>query len=142
MNISTCAKPLILLTNDDGIKSPGLLASIQAAELLGDLLIVAPRFQQTGMSRSHPNQENGGIIEKWDLEVTNGKKYAAYAVYGSPAQAVSHAVIELAAHKPTVCISGINWGENLGLCISASGTVGAAFEASIYGVPAIATSCH
>jgi len=139
MDVSFGTKPLILLTNDDGIKSPGLLASIQAAESIGDLLIVAPSFQQTGMSRAHPNHKNQVVIEKLYL-TANGKEHAAYAINGSPAQAVSHAITEITNRTPAICVSGINWGENVGLCISASGTLGAAYEANIYEIPAVAVS--
>lgn len=132
-------KPLILITNDDGILSPGLIAAAEAADPLGDLLIVAPRTQQTAMSRGYPKGDDIGIVEKFDLKV-NGKNIVGYGITGSPAQTVSHAVLELASRKPALCISGINYGENIGLNIIASGTVGAAFEADTYDIPAIAVS--
>jgi 5'-nucleotidase len=132
-------KPLILVTNDDGIYSPGLCAAAEAAYSLGDLLIVAPRFQQTSMGRSFPKSKDVGIIEKVKV-VVNGCEVEAYGVHGSPAHAVSHGLLELAYRKPDLCISGINYGENLGLCISCSGTLGAAFEADSYDIPSIAVS--
>jgi len=132
-------RPLILITNDDGITSPGLLAVVEAVEAIGELLIVAPIYQQTGMSRSHPKGEGIGVIEKFSLYV-NAAQHLGYGVHGSPAQAVSHAVLELASRKPNLCISGINAGENMGLNITASGTVGAAFEANLYDIPAISVS--
>lgn len=130
-------KPLILITNDDGILSPGLQAAAQAVSELGDILIVAPRFQQTSMSRAFPKGENIGIIEKFELKV-NGANVLGYGVHGSPAHAVSHAVLELSDRKPSLCVSGINYGENVGLSILASGTIGAAFEAHSYNIPGIA----
>ena len=132
-------KPLILITNDDGIFSPGLLAAAEAVSDIGELLIVAPRFQQTTMARSFPRGEDVGKIEEFKL-IINGKEILAYGVHGSPAQAVSHAVLEISNRKPDLCISGINYGENLGLCISCSGTIGAALEADSYDIPAIAVS--
>lgn len=132
-------KPLILVTNDDGIFSPGLHAAAEAVSNLGELLIVAPRYQQTSMSRSLPSGENIGIIEEVTLTVGD-HPYAAYAVHGSPALAVIYAVFELAPVKPTLCISGINYGENVGLTTMISGTVGAALEASVCAIPAIAVS--
>jgi 5'-nucleotidase len=132
-------RPLILITNDDGIYSPGLVAAAEAAQPLGDLLIVAPRFQQTSMGRSFPAGDDVGIIEKITLMI-NGTGIDAYGVHGSPAHAVSHGILELAHTKPALCISGINYGENLGLSITCSGTIGAALEADSYDIPAIAVS--
>jgi len=130
-------KPLILVTSDDGIFSPGLKAAAAAVKHLGDILIVAPRYQQTAMSRSFPKGDSIGIIEKVSLEIDD-ITYAGYAVYGSPAQAVSHAVLELASGKPDLCLCGINYGENVGTGLFPSGTIGAALEASTYGIPGLA----
>lgn len=132
-------RPLILMTNDDGIYSPGLHAAAEAVAPLGELLIVAPRHQQTAMSRSLPSGPEYGVIEEVQLEIL-GQPQAAYAVYGSPALAVVHAVMELAPRQPALCVSGINYGENIGMTISVSGTVGAALEASVFGIPALAVS--
>ncbi len=132
-------KPLILITNDDGVYSPGLWAVAEAVQELGDLLIVAPMFQQTGMGRSLPKDGSVGIIKKVKI-IVNGRKIDAFGVYGSPALAVSHGVLELTDRKPDLCISGINYGENLGLSLTCSGTLGAAFEADSHGIPSIAVS--
>lgn len=132
-------KPLILITNDDGVYSPGLWAVAEAVQDLGDLLIVAPMFQQTGMGRALPKEGNVGIIKKVKIMV-NGNEVDAFGVHGSPALAVSHAVLELTDRKPDLCISGINYGENLGLSLTCSGTLGAAFEADSHGIPSIAVS--
>ena len=133
------AKPLILITNDDGIYSPGLLAAAEAAAPLGELLIVAPRTQQTSMGRSAMIGPDIGIIEEVMLTVA-GEQIRAYAVHGTPALAAAHGILELASRKPSLCVSGINYGENLGAGMTMSGTVGAALEASSLGVPALATS--
>jgi 5'-nucleotidase len=132
-------KPLILITNDDGIFSPGLQAAAEAVADLGDLLIVAPRHQQTSMSRALPSGASIGIIEEVTLEISD-RSHIAYALSGSPALAVINAVFELAPTKPALCISGINYGENVGLTTGISGTIGAALEASVCGIPAIAIS--
>src|ERR1051325_9911415 len=87
-------RPLILLTNDDGVHSPGLHAAAEAVAHLGDLLIVAPRHQQTAMSRSMPNEADTGMIDMFTLEL-GGEARVVYGVHGSPAQAVLHAVLEL-----------------------------------------------
>ncbi|NDJ54788.1 MAG: 5'/3'-nucleotidase SurE [Chloroflexi bacterium] len=132
------ARPLILLTNDDGVQSPGLAASAAAADPLGDLLIVAPSEQQSSTGRSMPRANDGRIREtrvSW-----NGQSWPAYAANASPAQAVQHALLELAERPPALAISGINFGENLGFSITISGTVGAALEAASHGIPALAVS--
>lgn len=132
-------KPLLLITNDDGIHSPGLLAVAEAVCDLGELLISAPITQQTGMGRAFPRMANTGIIEKIPLQV-NGQKLLGYGVHGSPAFAVAHGVLELANRKPDLCISGINYGENMGMVLTCSGTLGAIFEADSHGIPGIAVS--
>ncbi len=132
-------KPLILLTNDDGVFSPGLAALAEAVGHLADLLIVAPRWQQTTMGRSFPRNDSSGKIEEVDLRVGE-TMVRGYGVSGSPAQAVAHAVLEIADRTPDLCLSGINYGENVGLSLTCSGTLGAAFEAFSHGIPAIAVS--
>lgn len=131
-------KPLILITNDDGIQSPGLHAAARAAATLGDVLVVAPNRQWSGAGRSLPHQVQGQIFP-YSLQV-NGRRIDAYQVDGSPAAGVLHALLELAPKKPDLLISGINYGENLGADITVSGTVGAALEGSANGVPALAVS--
>jgi 5'-nucleotidase len=132
-------RPLILLVNDDGILSPGLHAVAEAVAPLGDLLIAAPAEQQTAMGRAKPRRPDGGIIEDVTLTI-NGSPHPAYAVRNSPALCVVHAVTELAPRLPDLCISGINYGENIGFSLTASGTIGAALEAASYGIPALAIS--
>jgi 5'-nucleotidase len=131
-------RPLILITNDDGIRSPGLLAAAQACAGLGDLLIAAPAVQQTGAGRAKPNTSSGRIVT---LELTiDGRPITGYAIDGSPAQVVDYAVLELAARPVALVVSGINYGENLGEGITVSGTIGAALEAASFGLPALAVS--
>lgn len=132
-------KPLFLLTNDDGVLSPGLRAAAETAALFGDVLIAAPRTQQTGMGRGFPRAQDTGIIDELTLTI-KGKNQKAYGIHGSPALSVAHGVMELADRKPDLCISGINYGENLGQVLTCSGTAGAALEAASYGIPAIAVS--
>ena len=132
-------RPLILVTNDDGMGSPGLHAAAEAVAGLGDLLLVAPATQQTAMSRAFVTNPSAGVVERVTLEVA-GCAVPAYAVSGSPAMAVVHAVLELAERPIRLCVSGINYGENIGGAIGRSGTVGAAFEANAHGIPAIAAA--
>lgn len=132
------SKPFVLITNDDGIDSPGLHALAEAI-IPCELLIAAPKFQQTGMGRGSLGGDKIGTIERKTLWVNN-QLVRAFAVNGSPAQSVAHAVLELTDRKPDFCLSGINYGENLGLSFTCSGTLGAAFEADSYGIPSIAFS--
>ena len=132
-------KPVILITNDDGVRSPGLRAAAEAVADLGDILIAAPHTQQTGMGRAFPRAEDTGMIEEGTMEI-RGRSVPAYAVHGSPALAAAHGILELAGRKPDLCISGINYGENMGAVLTCSGTLGAAFEAVSHGMPAIAVS--
>src|SRR5919197_1301994 len=103
-------KPLILLTNDDGIASPGLLALIHAVRALGELLVVAPRHQQSATSRSY--WQRPGITEIRTLNL-DGQELNAYSVDATPAQTVRHGLLRFAPRKPDLIISGINYGENV-----------------------------
>lgn len=132
------AQPLILVTNDDGIESPGLWAAVAALLPLGELLVVAPDRQWSGAGRAMPHQVTGRLMVA-DREV-NGTPVIAYAVDASPALAVVHAVLELAPRRPALVVSGINAGANLSTEVTVSGTVGAALEAGAFGIPALAIS--
>ena len=130
--------PLILITNDDGIESPGLVAVAAALDGLGELLIVAPTRQQSGMGRSMPPFYDGRIFET-TIGVGDAS-WAAYRANASPAQAVQYGILELAERIPALVVSGINYGENIGTGVTVSGTVGAAMEAAAHGIPALAVS--
>jgi 5'-nucleotidase len=132
-------RPLILVTNDDGVLSPGIVAAVDAVQGLGEVLISAPRYQQTSMGRSFPIGDGLGRIEIVPLEA-GSRTHRGFGVHGSPAQAVSHAVLEIAGRTPDLCVSGINYGENLGMSVFHSGTIGAVLEASSYGIPGLAVS--
>jgi 5'-nucleotidase len=132
------AKPQILLTNDDGIRSPGLWAAAASLSDLGYVTVTAPRDQSSGMGRSLPNTSDGTIqLEKVQV---NGQEWSVYAVGGSPAQSVLHGVLEVLKFKPDLVVSGINYGENVASGVTISGTVGAAMEAASLGIPALAIS--
>jgi 5'-nucleotidase len=131
-------KPLILLTNDDGVESPGLWAAACALAVVGDVTIAAPLTQSTGAGRSMPHFMNGRIERR--VRDMCGRTWEAYGVNGSPAQAVDHAILELMPRYPDLVVSGINYGENVGTGITISGTIGAAMEAASFGIPALAVS--
>lgn len=128
----------ILLTNDDGIHSPGLWMAARELSQLGYVHVVAPRDQLSGSGRSLPTSSDG-MITAQSMEV-NDKTWQVYAVGATPAQAVLHGVLEVMPRKPDLVVSGINYGENLGTGITVSGTVGAAMEAASMGIPALAIS--
>ena len=112
-------RPLILFTNDDGIDSPGLWAVVMAFTDLGEVLVCAPREQQSGTGRSLPVTSKGSIhVQQMTI---NGDEYTVYAVDGTPAQAVQHAVLELAQRPPSLLVSGINYGDNTGNGVTISG---------------------
>ena len=131
-------KPQILLTNDDGIQSPGLWAAAEALSALGYVTVAAPREQSSGMGRSLPGTSDG--IIKPETLVVHGQEWTVYAVGGSPAQAVLHAILEIMPQKPDLVVSGINYGENIGTGVTVSGTVGAAMEGAALGYKALAVS--
>ena len=136
--MSDAVLPLILVTNDDGFGSPGLSAAVAAVKSLGELIVAAPRWQQTSAGRSMPASFSGRIYK--DTIEVDGERIPAYAVEGAPAQVVQHAILELAPRFPDLVVSGINYGENLGSGITVSGTVGAALEAAASGIPGLAAS--
>ena len=131
-------KKQILLTNDDGILSPGIWAAAEALSAIGFVSVVAPRVQYSSAGRSFPNSSDGRIEER--LMQVHGQEWKVYAVGGSPAQTVQHALLEILPQPPDLVVSGINYGENVGTGITVSGTVGAAFEAAACGIPALAVS--
>ena len=130
--------PLILVTNDDGIASPGLWAAVQATLPLGEVLVAAPDRQWSGAGRSMPLGPEGRISRQ--PQEIDGQTVAAYRVDGSPALVVIHAMLELARRRPALVISGINYGENLGTDVTVSGTVGAALQGAAMGIPSLAAS--
>lgn len=130
--------PLILVTCDDGVASPGLRAAVSAVLGLGEVLVSSPYEQQTSMGRCLPSTCDGAIHDI-AYEV-GGVGVPAYALYGSPAQAVLYALADLVPRRPALCVSGINFGENVGSGVTISGTVGATLEAASAGIPALAVS--
>ena len=131
-------KSQILLTNDDGIESPGLWAAAEALSELGFVHVIAPRLQSSGAGRSLPSSSDGRIAPQ-TLRV-HDKDWTVYAVGGTPAQAVLHGVLEIIGTLPALVVSGINYGENVGTSVTVSGTVGAALEAATLGIPSMAVS--
>ena len=131
-------EPQILLTNDDGIKSPGLWAAAEALDELGFVTVIAPREQASGTGRSFPSTYDGQVREE-KLHV-NGKEWTVHALGGTPAMAVLYGIFDLIPGMPDLIVSGINYGLNVGSGVTISGTVGAALEGAAAGIPSIAVS--
>ncbi|MFP3854734.1 MAG: 5'/3'-nucleotidase SurE [Anaerolineales bacterium] len=128
----------ILLSNDDGIRSPGLWTAAEALSELGFVTVAAPREQSSSTSRSLPPTSDGAI-HKEKVQV-GGMEWEVFSVGGTPAQAVQHGMMELMEHPPDLVVAGINYGENVTLSVTISGTVGAALEGASYGIPSLAIS--
>lgn len=131
-------EPQILLTNDDGILSPGLWAAAEALDELGFVTVVAPRDQSSGTGRSYPSTSDGKLSA--EKLVVNGKEWTIHAVGGTPAMAVLYGIFYLIEGKPDLIVSGINYGLNVGSGVTVSGTVGAALEGAAAGIPSLAIS--
>ncbi len=129
-------KPLILVTNDDGIKAPGLRSLIEVMNEIGEVVVVAPDSPQSAMG--HAITINSTLYcDK--IKVTDGPQLE-YSCSGTPADCVKLAINELLDKKPDLCVSGINHGSNSSINVIYSGTMSAAIEAGIEGVPAIGFS--
>jgi 5'-nucleotidase len=128
----------ILLTNDDGINSPGIWAAAEALSELGFVTVAAPREQASSSGRSLPPSSDGKIEAR--MLPIGEQQWQVYAIGGTPAQAVLHTLLELMPDRPDLVVSGINYGENVGQSITISGTVGAAMEGAAMGIPSMAVS--
>jgi len=137
-------RPLILVTNDDGIDSNGLAAAARGALRIGDVVIAAPSEQQTAMGRAYPRRDDLGVIDIVQIDIGVSDPIEAYAVHGSPGYSAAYGIAEIAprikGRKPDITVSGINIGANCGTSITSSGTIGAALESVDMNVPALAVS--
>jgi 5'-nucleotidase len=125
----------ILISNDDGVRAPGLAAVAQVLQAIGQVVIVAPADNQSGKGHSIVTSEP---IFRQDLTLPNG--LTAIGLTATPATTVNVAIRNILTPKPDLVVSGINRGYNLGLSAYLSGTVGAARQGAMLGVPSIATS--
>lgn len=125
----------ILVTNDDGVRAPGLAAIAQILQAIGTPIIVAPADNQTAKGHSVVTTEP---VFRQDLTLPNG--LPAIGLTATPASTVAIALRNIVMPRPDLVVSGINSEYNLGLSPYYSGTVGAAREAAMQGVPAIAAS--
>jgi 5'-nucleotidase len=125
----------ILVTNDDGVSSEGLLALKQALDPLGRVAVIAPDSNRSAVGRGITISRALEVVE---VELADGS--TGYATDGTPVDCVRFAALGLVGDQPDLIVSGINYGVNLGDDITYSGTVAAAFEGIVLGVPAVAVS--
>ena len=129
-------KPLILVTNDDGITAPGLRTLINIMNEIGDVVVVAPDSPQSGMG--HAITINDTLYCKKE-KIDDGPQ-TEYSISGTPADCVKFAVRKILDKKPDLCVSGINHGANSSINVIYSGTMSAAVEAGIEGIKSIGFS--
>jgi 5'-nucleotidase len=125
----------ILVSNDDGVRAPGLAALAQVLQAIGDVSIVAPAENQSGAGHSIITSQP---IFQEDLTLPNGMK--AIGLTATPASTMNVAIQNIAKPRPDLVVTGINRGYNLGFSGYLSGTIGGAREAAMHGIPAIASS--
>jgi len=124
-------RPLILVTNDDGVMAPGIRAVAEALRAIADVVVCAPDRERSAASHALTLDRPLRVEE-----IESG----VFSVDGTPADCSYLALLHLLPRRPTLCVSGINHGYNLGSDIFYSGTVAGAVEAALRGVPAIAIS--
>jgi len=125
----------ILVSNDDGFDAPGLQALVAALQPCGEITIVAPATEQSAVGHAITIYDPLKVQERW-----RDGELLGYAVHGTPADCVKLALCSLLREPPDVLISGINQGANLGTDIIYSGTVSAATEGTLLGIPSLAVS--
>ncbi|MEO6903051.1 MAG: 5'/3'-nucleotidase SurE [Bacteroidia bacterium] len=128
-------RPLILITNDDGVTAPGIATLIEVMKTLGDVVIIAPDKPQSGMGHAITINTTLRInkINVYDVE-------QQYSCSGTPVDCVKIAVNKLLPRRPNLCVSGINHGANMSINVIYSGTMSAAVEGAIEGIPSIGFS--
>ena len=133
----TAKRPLILVTNDDGIHAPGIRFLIKIMNTFGDVIVVAPDAPQSGMG--HAITINDTLYCE-AIEVSKNEPQKEFTCSGTPVDCVKIAVNEILKQKPDLCVSGINHGSNSSINVIYSGTMSAAVEAGTQGIPAIGFS--
>lgn len=124
----------ILITNDDGIYAPGLWALHRSFSPKHSVTVIAPDRERSGVSHGIT------LMEPLRAEKISVNGLQGIAVSGKPADCVKLGILEFSEQKPDLLLSGINCGANVGVSVNYSGTVAAAREAALYGIPAIAVS--
>jgi 5'-nucleotidase len=128
-------KPLILITNDDGINALGINKLIESIASLGEIVVVAPDGPRSGMS--------GAISSVNPIRISllkNENDLKIYSCTGTPVDCIKIGVDRISGRKPDLLVSGINHGSNAAVCVIYSGTVGATLEGCVIGIPSLAVS--
>ncbi len=129
-------KPLILITNDDGITAPGIRKLIEVMNTIGNVVVVAPDSPQSGMGHAITVDST---LTCTKIKVDDGPQ-TEYKCSGTPADCVKLGIREILKLKPDLCVSGINHGSNSSINVIYSGTMSAAIEGGIEGIPSIGFS--
>lgn len=129
------AKPLILVCNDDGITAPGITFLVNMLKPYGDLAVIAPDKPQSGMG--HAITINSTIRVN---KTNHHQVFLEYSCTGTPVDCIKMAVNKILPRKPALCVSGINHGSNSSINVIYSGTMSAAIEGSLEGVPSLGIS--
>ena len=125
-------KPIILITNDDGVTAPGIRSLIEAVHDLGEIIVVAPDSPQSGMGHAITI---GKPLRLDAVHIFDDLGIKAWQSSGTPVDCVKLAHDVILHQKPTICISGINHGSNASINVIYSGTMSAAMEAAVEGIP-------
>lgn len=128
-------RKLILVSNDDGVHARGLRYLVDLASQYGDVVVVAPELSQSG--KSHSITLTSPLRMR---ELQSAAGLSVYAVSGTPVDCVKMALGKVCRRKPDLMLSGINHGSNSAISLIYSGTMGAAIEASMYGIPSVGLS--
>ncbi|MEI6815978.1 MAG: 5'/3'-nucleotidase SurE [Bacteroidota bacterium] len=131
------SRPIILVTNDDGITAPGLRALVEEMQAIGDVVVVAPDSPQSGMG--HAITINNPL--RLDKVSYHGESLG-YQCSGTPVDCVKIAIDKILHRKPDLCVSGINHGSNSSINVIYSGTMSAAMEGAIESIPSIGFSLN
>ncbi|MDQ3048144.1 MAG: 5'/3'-nucleotidase SurE [Bacteroidota bacterium] len=133
--MKTKKRPLILITNDDGVTAPGIAALVEVMKTIGDIMVIAPDKPQSGMGHA--------ITINSTIRINKVNVYGVmeeYSCSGTPVDCVKIAMNKLLKRKPDLCVSGINHGSNMSINVIYSGTMSAAVEGSIESIPSIGFS--
>lgn len=128
-------KPLILITNDDGVQAKGIRELTECLRELGEIVVFAPDGPRSGMGSAITS-----LVPIKYTRIKKEKDLTIYSCTGTPVDCVKLAINEVLDRQPDLLVSGINHGGNMAVCIHYSGTMGAAAEGCIFGVPSIGIS--
>lgn len=129
-------RPLILVANDDGITAPGIRTLVKVMNTLGDVIVVAPDGPQSGMGHAITIE---GILRCDKVTISEGPQ-TEYSCSGTPVDCIKLAMNQIVPRKPDLIVSGINHGSNSSINVLYSGTMSAAVEGALEGIPSVGFS--